>query len=301
MTTIPLPPAGWIDSLPGPVLVTGAKGMLGWEWMRALDRLGGGDKVLGLGRAEMDVTREDSVRAAIERHRPSLVIHCAAYTNVDRAETEREAAHLANAVAPGYVARACRDVGARLIHYSTDQVFDGEGHRPRVETDTPRPLNQYGATKLAGEAAALEAPGSLVLRVQWLYGERKDRFTILKDKTLFTPFADQIGAPTWTRDIVEVSLALAFRRAEGLFHLSYDNHASWATVFERVKDKLKLNVKLEPKKTAEFSLPAARPLFSVLSNRKLCGALGVPGLGRWEEALDEFLLPAVIARSHPPS
>lgn len=289
MRTIPLPPKGWIESLNGPILVTGAGGMLGWEWVRALDRLGAGSRVVALGRAELDVTQEASVRQAFERHSPALVIHCAAYTNVDKAESEREAAHLANAVAPGLVARACRANGAKLVHFSTDQVFDGSGQIPRTETDTPRPLNHYGSTKLAGERAALEAPGALVLRVQWLYGERKDRFTILRGKALFTPFADQMGAPTWTRDVVEGTLALLGKKAEGIFHLTHDNHASWGQVFQRVKEKLNLPVKLEPKKTADFSLPAARPLFSVLSNRKLCRTLGVEAVGTWEEALDEFL------------
>ncbi len=287
MKTSPRPPSGWTESLTGPVLITGARGMLGWEWARRLDTLA--IPAVALGRDELDVTDEASIERAFSKYRPSIVVHCAAYTNVDKAETEREAARLSNAVSPGLVAKACRKHGARMVHYGTDQVFDGSGSVPRTETDRPKPLNQYASTKLEGETPVLDLPGSLVIRVQWLYGEKKDRFTPLKDKELFTPFADQIGAPTWTRDIVDISLSLLYRNASGLFHLSYDDHASWAQVFERVKSTLGYKVKLEPKLTKDFSLPAARPLFSVLSNRKLCTALGVSGLGSWKESLDEFL------------
>jgi dTDP-4-dehydrorhamnose reductase len=289
MKTLPPLRAGWIESIPGPVLVTGAKGMLGWEWSRALTGLGAGARLQALGREALDVTSDESVRKVFESLKPSLVIHCAAYTNVDRAETEREAARLANALSPKLIAEACRSVGADLVHYGTDQVFDGTATTPRKESDTPSPANHYAATKWEGEKAALSYDRALVVRVQWLYGERKDRFTPLKDKALFTPFSDQIGAPTWTRDIVEVTLRLLERKATGLYHLSYDDFASWAEVFGRVKEKLGYGVRLEPKRTKDFNLPAARPLFSVLDNRKIREALGVARLGSWKESLDEFL------------
>jgi len=261
--------------------------MLGWEWERRLKDLG--ISGVALGRDELDVTDEISIERAFAKYRPSVVVHCAAYTNVDKAETEREAARLGNAVSPALVAKACLKHNALMVHYGTDQVFDGSGSVPRTENDEPNPLNHYAATKLAGEGPVLNLPGSLVIRVQWLYGEKKDRFTPLKDKEVFTPFSDQIGAPTWTRDIVEISLSLLARRASGLFHLAYDDSASWAEVFERVKRTLGYRVSLQPKLTREFNLPAARPLYSVLSNRKLCAALGVPSLGSWKDSLDEFL------------
>ncbi len=288
MKTIPTVPSKWIESLKGPILVTGAKGMLGWEWTERLRAL----KIpsVPLGRAELDVTNESQVREVLTRHKPSVVVHCAAYTNVDKAESERDAATLSNGVSPGLIAKACDAVHAKLVHYSTDQVFDGSGQTLRTETEKPRPLNHYGASKLEGEHGALQSKEALVLRVQWLYGEKKDRFTPLRQKERFTPFKDQFGAPTWTRDIVDVSLALLSRGERGLFHLSHDDYASWAQVFERVKTRLHLTaLKLEPKATAEFNLPAARPLFSVLSNRKLCAALGVEDLGPWSESLDAFL------------
>jgi len=130
---------------------------------------------------------------------------------------------------------------------------------------------------------------SLVLRVQWLYGQRKDRFSPLRSKTEFSPFADQFGAPTWTRKLAEGVQALLNKKASGLFHFSYDDFASWSQVFEFVKQEWKLDLKLSPKQTADMKLPAKRPLFSVLDNTKLKQTLGVSSMGSWKAPLQEFL------------
>jgi dTDP-4-dehydrorhamnose reductase len=274
-----------IDQVKGPVVITGGGGMLGCD---LAETFAGRKDVHVLDRAALDIAGP-GVLAALDKYRPSVVINAAAYTNVDGAETEREAAHAGNARGPAQLARACRELGIKLVHFSTDQVFDGTVPTPRSETDPVNPANNYAATKYEGERAVLENADALVLRVQWLYGARKDRFTPLRDKAVFTPFADQYGAPTWTRDLAAVTTQLMSRDARGLFHFAYDDYASWAEVFQFVKDELGLSVQLQPRQTAEVKLPARRPLFSVMSNRKLVSFLGLSGMGSWKDSLREFL------------
>ncbi len=199
------------------------------------------------------------------------------------------AAERLNATGPRILAVECASLGAKLIHFSTDQVFDGSIRQPREEDDSVNPLNVYARTKLEGEKHVLQYSEHLVLRVQWLYGRKKDRFTLLRDKATFSPFADQYGAPTWTLHLAATVADLADRDARGLFHFAYDDSASWAEVFEYVKEVMGYSVKLEPRETASLSLPAKRPLYSVMSNRKLLNFLGQPTMGSWKMALNTFL------------
>ncbi len=265
------------------VLITGGSGMLAWDLARVFE------SPVVLNRTELDITSESSILGSLEKYRPAVVLNTAAYTSVDGAETEREATEAINARGPALLARACRSANAQLVHFSTDQVFNGKVDRPRTEEDPTDPINHYAVTKLRGEQAVLGETGSLVLRVQWLYGQRKDRFSPLRSKTEFSPFADQFGAPTWTRKLAEGVQALLEKKASGLFHFSYDDYASWAQVFEFVKQEWKLDLKLSPKQTAEMKLPAKRPLFSVLDNTKLKQTLGVSSMGSWKAPLQEFL------------
>lgn len=271
------------------ILVTGGGGMLAGDaiaqsrvaWPRA--------QVYSPGRAHLDVTDRASIERAFSEFKPQLVWNCAAYTNVDKAESERDLAHAVNTVAPALLTEACRRGGAKLIHFSTDQVFDGASGKPCGEDEPAHPANHYAATKLAGEAPVLSEPGNIVLRVQWLYGERKDRFSVLRTREEFTPFKDQFGCPSWTREIARSVPRLLGRGGAGLYHWAHDDWASWFEVFEFVKAHWKLPVRLVPSETARLHLPAKRPAFSVLSNRKLAAALGVQGLGSWKAPLAEFL------------
>jgi dTDP-4-dehydrorhamnose reductase len=270
-------------------IITGARGMLGTDCLPAFTEKWGGDSVESLGRDALDITNPLAVRQALEKYRPRFVVNAAAYTNVDRAESEPSEAELLNVTAPEILAEECARIGAKLIHFSTDQVFDGSGHHPRTETDPPNPLNVYARTKWEGEKKVLQHSDHLVLRVQWLYGRKKDRFTLLRDKEVFSPFSDQFGAPTWTLHLAATVAELASRDAKGLFHFAYDDYASWAEVFEFVKEVMGYSVRLEPKATASVNLPAKRPLFSVMSNRKLLEFLGQPSMGSWKMALTTFL------------
>lgn len=263
--------------------------MLAWDLARSFEIHFPSATVVRAGRESVDITREESVSRAIEQHRPDWVCNAAAYTNVDGAETETDAAFAVNAQGPEVLTHICAKAGARIFHFGTDQVFDGKARTPRREDDPVHPLNQYARSKYAGETAVLKHAGNLVLRVQWLYGERKDRFTPLRTKTTFSPFSDQYGAPTWTREIAQTVSKLMEKQAAGLFHFAYDDFASWAEVFTFVKEQWHLPLVLEPKETASIRLPAARPLFSVLSNEKLKNALGVAAMGSWKTPLGEFL------------
>ncbi|MBI4405876.1 MAG: dTDP-4-dehydrorhamnose reductase [Deltaproteobacteria bacterium] len=261
--------------------------MLGWDLAKALK--GSGYELLEFDRQHLDITDRTRVFSTVLEHKPSVVINAAAYTNVDLAESERDQALAINAMAPGYLAEACSEIVATFVHFSTDQVFDGSGETPWEEEDKPNPSNYYAYTKWLGEQTALKYSASLILRVQWLYGEHKERFTALKNKEVFTPFADQWGAPTWTKHVAESVLRLLEKRASGLFHFAYDDWATWYDVFQFVCQKLGYRTQLVPKKIADVHLPASRPRFCVLSNRKLASTLGMSGMGRWKVALGEFL------------
>lgn len=271
-----------------PLWIIGGTGMLGQDLTRLFQASGKWD-VLSTGSQEVDITRPESIAACLRSRKPALVINAAAYTNVDLAEKELTKATSLNATAPATLAISCQEFGIPFVHYSTDQVFDGSGETPWSEDDDARPLNHYAASKWQGELAACRCAGSLVFRVQWLYGAAKDRFTILKDKEIFTPFVDQFGAPTWTEDVARITHDAIEKKLTGLFHLSYDDWASWYEVYDHVCKTMKYSTKLTGKKTEEVDLPAERPRNCRLSNKKLRAALGVSTLGSWRERLDAFL------------
>jgi dTDP-4-dehydrorhamnose reductase len=272
----------------GKILITGAGGMLAYDLEQAFSKAYPG-KVVALGVGDLDITSPVSIEKAFALHQPQVVINAAAYTNVDGAETERHVAYGINATGTQYLVDACRTSGRAFVHFSTDHVFDGEVDHARTEEETPNPVNYYATSKLEGERFALAYDRALVLRVQWLYGVKKDRFTTLRGKEVFTPFADQFGAPTWTQTVTQTVRELLRRDTYGLFHFAYEDYASWAQVFEFVKEKLNLTVRLVPKMSSEVSLPAKRPRFSVLSNAKLKRALGVDSMGSWKTDLAAFL------------
>jgi len=271
-----------------PVWIVGGTGMLGRDLTRLFRDSGNWD-VLSTGSRELDITKPEAIAACLRSRKPALVINASAFTNVDLAERELIKATELNGVAPGTLAVSCQEFGIPFVHYSTDQVFDGSGDKPWTEEDHPKPLNHYAASKWQGEKSACTCSGSLVFRVQWLYGDAKDRFTILKDKESFTPFVDQFGAPTWTEDIARITMQAVEKKLNGLYHLSYDDYGSWYDVYETVCRTMKYPTKLIATKTEDVTLPAQRPKNCRLSNAKLRASLGLPGLGGWRERLEHFL------------
>lgn len=273
----------------GPILLIGSNGLLGSEIASALKEHQ--ISFVEKNSSSLDITDPKAIVEGLKVVKPKWIINAAAYTDVDKAETDREEARLINAVGPKQLAELATGANARLIHFSTDYVFSGEGDKPWTEMDPTKPVprNWYGETKLMGEKAVRNHPNHLVVRVQWLYGKKKNRFAGLKSREKFSPFVDQFGAPTWSRDVVKAVLALIVQEATGLFHFAYDDFASWMDVYQFVKDEWHLPVKLIPARTREVNLPAQRPLNGRLANDKLKRQLKLQSLGSWKTSLKEFL------------
>lgn len=258
-----------------------------------------------LGREQADLERPDSVRRAVESRRPDIVINAAAYTAVDQAESEPDLAMTVNAEAPAAMAETCARTGAWLVHYSTDYVFDGSASEPYTEDDPVSPINVYGRTKLAGEEGIRSAHDRhLILRTSWVYSNFGKNFlnTMLRlagERDTLRIVADQIGGPTWAGSIAEATGRIVQQLAEGerdtdqaagTCHMTCGGRASWhefaRRIFELSGQLEELHV--EPIETREFPTPAARPMYSVLSNDKLDRTFGFR-LDDWDDALRRCL------------
>ena len=266
------------------ILLTGRDGQVGRELASTLKTLG---QVTATNRAELDLTSDASIRAMVRALRPHLIVNAAAYTSVDKAESEPELAQRINADAVATLAAEAKAVGAAMVHYSTDYVFDGTKTAPYVEEDPTHPLSVYGQTKLAGEQA-LAAAGIpfLVLRTSWVYGARGKNFllTILKlaaDKPELRIVADQTGAPTWSRDIAVATASivkqwLPGRSNSGVYHLTAAGKTSWhGFAAEAIRIRREMHAgqenfaRLTAISTAEYPTPAVRPRNSQLACEKL--------------------------------
>ena len=282
------------------VLVTGARGQVGHDVAALLE---GRAEVAAHGRESLDLEKPDDIRWCVRDTKPDVIVNAAAYTAVDRAESEEERARAVNAIAPGILAEEAKRAGALLIHYSTDYVFDGELDRPYVETDAPRPLGAYGRTKLEGERAVAAAAGRfLILRTSWVYAPRGRNFmlTMLRfaaERDELRVVDDQRGAPTSSLQLARVTAQLfdAARETSGIYHATASGATTWfgfaQAIFEARRrtlgDALRMP-KLVPIATADYPTPAKRPKNSVLSNAKLDNVFGVR-LGDWREGLEETL------------
>ena len=273
-------------------LLTGASGQLGVELARALRAHG---DVVATDRRTLDVADPDAIVAAVRGARPDLIVNAAAYTAVDLAEKETAAAFAINERAPGILAEEARRLGAVLIHYSTDYVFDGERSTPYPEDAPANPLNAYGASKLAGERAIAAVGGhALVLRTSWVYGLQGKNFLVTirrlaAERDELSIVADQIGVPNWTRAlagatarIVAAGLPALAERA-GLYHLSATGAASWCD-FARAIVGDAPRPRVVPIATREYPTPARRPAYGVLATAKFEAAFGF-ALPDWREAL----------------
>lgn len=280
------------------ILLTGKNGQVGWELQRALQPIG---KVTACDHAGLDLADAAAVRRRLDEVRPDVIVNAAAYTAVDKAESEPERAHAVNAAAPALLAQEAARRGALLIHYSTDYVFDGAKAAPYVESDPPHPLGAYGRSKLAGEEG-IRAAGCdhLIFRTSWVYAARGANFlrTILRlaaEREELRIVMDQVGAPTWARLIAEAT-ALALRQAlaerrhgrfeSGLFHLACAGETSWHGFASAiVEGRQGLRVKaVTPITTAEYPLPAARPASSRLATDKFRARFGL-ALPDWRDCL----------------
>lgn len=280
------------------VLLTGAAGQLG----QALQALVPPDvQLLAAGSAELDITRPEAVRAVTDRFRPDLIINCAAYTQVDKAESERERAFAVNAQGVENLAQAAPGK-TRIIHVSTDFVFDGKKRSPYLPEDAPHPLSVYGQSKLAGEGVLRErkAQSSLILRTAWLYSPKAPNFVrtmlrLMGERESLSIVADQKGTPTSAASLARVIWLFAGRPdATGVFHWTDQGEATWHEFAREIQARalrlglLKQRIPLRAIATADYPTPARRPAYSVLDKSRTYAAVAFEGLP-WQEELEDVL------------
>lgn len=269
------------------ILVTGVSGQLGTAFRAKL-----GTSAEYLDRSTLDLSKRGRARAVIREREPSLVINCAAYTAVDRAEDEEELATTVNASAVAEMAEACREVDARFVTYSTDYVFDGAKSEPYVESDPTRPINAYGRSKLAGERSALEAfDQTLVIRTSWVMsGTHRNFAAVMLDLIRegdVSVVADQRGRPTMVRDLVLGTLDALEAGASGVLHLTNAGTTTWYDLARTVAEMAGLDPdRVAPCSTADYPTAARRPRNSVLDSERL-EDLGISPLPDYHDALEE--------------
>lgn len=267
------------------ILITGVNGQVGWELQRVLAPLG---QVIALTREQLDLSQPEVIRKVVRAHQPDIILNPAAYTAVDKAESEASLAMQVNGIAPGILAEEAKNLDALLIHYSTDYVFDGTKNTPYCETDLPNPQSVYGKTKLAGELA-IRAVGSqhLILRTSWVYGVHGGNFvkTILrlaKERSELRIVADQFGAPTSAHLIAQTTLQILQGKAvnatqSGVYHLTASGRTNWhqyAQEIVRLAQQYDVTLAqkaltIHPIATHEYPLPAPRPRNSVLATETI--------------------------------
>ncbi|MEO0835764.1 MAG: dTDP-4-dehydrorhamnose reductase [Cyanobacteria bacterium J06642_3] len=285
------------------ILLTGISGQVGQELQHTLTSLG---EVVGVTRQDLDLTQPEQIQQQIIEIKPDLIVNAAAYTAVDKSESEPELAMAINAEAPKVIAIAAQDIGAKVLHISTDYVFNGTNHTPYLETEQTDPLGIYGKSKLLGEIGVREnCDRHLILRTAWVYGSRghgnfvKTMLRLGASREELKVVSDQIGSPTWSYDIAQaitqlLAKSLADEGIKGIYHFTNSGVASWydlavATFADARKLGMSLKVKqVLPISTAEFPTPTQRPAYSVLSKAKFTDATGiVPPY--WRDSLKKML------------
>jgi len=282
------------------ILITGKTGQVGYELERSLQGLG---EIVAVDRSQMDLADLDQVRDVIRRVKPTLIVNPAAYTAVDKAESEPALALRINGEAPGVMAEEAKRLGAAMIHYSTDYVFDGTKDGAYVESDPTCPVNVYGSSKLAGEQV-IQAAGipHLILRTSWVYSTHGKNFLLTmrrlaQEREELGIVSDQFGAPTWSRTIADTtahivaqSLAAAdpqqwWKERSGLYHLTAQGRTTWFGFTEEIMAHASVQKKprLKPILAQDYPVPARRPTNSVLSSQRLINTFC--GLPQWKDAL----------------
>jgi len=282
------------------VMITGASGQLG---LALYDYLGNNQQYeLFLSRfsrsegniSQLDISDQAAVDAYVDEYRPDIIINCAAMTAVDLCESEQEKAYRINALGPKYLAQAADRCGAKLVHISTDYVFDGKSDRPYTEEDMPNPINVYGKTKLAGEEFVKEyCKRHFILRVAWMYGEGKNfvrtMLNLAKNKNVIRVVADQFGSPTSATEVAKVIMYLMGTEKYGIYHASCEGYTSWFDFAAAIFEEAGIEAQLEPIPTSEYPTPAKRPAYSVLDNKALRERHGY-FMSEWQDALHEYML-----------
>jgi dTDP-4-dehydrorhamnose reductase len=288
-----------MPSLPK-ILVTGSNGQLGSE-LRALSSSYPGYDFVFFDRSTWPVDDEEKGNAIIAGEKAQFLVNCAAYTAVDKAETEKEKAASINGTATGYLAAACARSGTKFLHISTDYVFDGSASEPIKEDHPLKPVNAYGASKLAGEEAAMkEDRECVIIRTSWVYSSFGNNFVktmmrLMKEKESIRVVADQYGTPTYAADLAEAVMQIIAggKWVPGVYHFSNAGHISWYNFAQAIAQDLHSSCAVYPIPTQDYPTPAKRPRYSVLDKSKITATFGI-SLKDWRESLKvclEKLLP----------
>jgi dTDP-4-dehydrorhamnose reductase len=282
------------------ILITGSNGMLGTDLLKLLrNEMSPSShnknlEVIEAPHEKLDISLKDKVSDFVSIHTPDIIINCAAFTNVDKCETERETAFNINAMGPKYIASAAKKCGARVIHISTDFVFDGNGDRPYVEEDQTNPLSEYGRTKLEGEKNIQNFCNSfLIVRTSWLFGHKGVNFAskmleLAEHKKELSIVTDEIGSPTYTPDLAKALWTLIKQECEGIINVSNYGSCSryeWAEYIFKTRG---YNININPIKSSEYKRPAKVPLNSTLNCQKFTTITGLR-MRPWQEAVTEYL------------
>ncbi len=274
------------------ILVTGVAGQLGHDVVAELERRGISCK--GIDIADCDLTDAAQTDRFIRIFQPTAVIHCAAYTNVNAAEENEALCRKVNVEGTRNIARACAYLKSKLIYISSDYVFDGSGDAPKNVEDTTCPLNVYGKSKLDGEAAARENPQTFVVRTSWVYGLNGNNFvkTMLRlgrQKTELSVVADQVGSPTYTKDLARLLADMVLTTKYGTYHATNEGFCSWAEFAAEIMKQANLACRIVPVRSADYPSPVERPLNSRLSKISLDFA-SLERLPDWHNALSRYIV-----------
>lgn len=247
-------------------------------------------------RSSLDLSDEASIHKAFEQYKPSFLVNCAAYTAVDAAETDRDAAIAINATAPGVLAKYCGQFGTKLLHISTDYVFDGTATRPYTEADPVNPVNFYGETKLLGEQQVQQQLSSaIIIRTSWVYSYYGKNFVktmmrLMNEREQVKVVSDQLGSPTYAADFASVIMHIitSDNWKGGIYHFSNDGAITWYEFAVAIAEAIRTSCSVEPIPTSQFPTPAQRPTYSVLNKQKITSTFGLT-LSPWKESLQKCI------------
>ena len=281
---------------PRKFLITGCKGQLGYDIARELEERGEFE-YLAIDKEEMDITDREQVFEVVKKYNPDVIFHCAAWTAVDKAEDMEEIVTKINVDGPKYLTEVSKEIGAKIIYMSTDYVFDGKKEGLYVEDDTPNPMSVYGKTKYLGEEEIRKNPNHFITRISWVFGINGNNFikTMLKlaeNHDSLNVVDDQIGSPTYTRDLAKLLVEMAFSNKYGTYHVNNDGYCSWAEFAKYIMESNGKKTKINPVSTEEYleitgTKQAYRPRNSKLSKEKLVEN-GFAKLPSWQDATDRY-------------
>jgi len=277
------------------VLVTGANGQLGYDVVTNLKENNKDNiECLGIDIEDVDITNEQNIKSFIINFKPDIIVHCAAYTAVDKAEEEKELCHKVNVLGTRHIAEACQEIGAKMVYISTDYVFGGNGDTPFETSDIPNPINYYGKTKYEGELEIQKLLNKFfIVRISWVFGKNGNNFvkTMLrlgKERNEISVVSDQIGSPTYTYELANFLIQLFQTDRYGIYHMTNEGFCSWNEFACEIFRLKNMKVKVNPIASEEYFTKADRPKNSRLS-KKTALSNGFAQLSHWKTAVFDFL------------